>query len=109
MGPGLKEGDDTRVHQNFQRAMNVEMYRGHQVAMDGAVASKKPEFPHHEAWVAVAGQRSCKANCSNLVLLRDDGMVLASGLLPAVHHGMCFRKMTEGLFGECISTGTCSA
>ena len=89
--------------------MGVEMYRGHQIAMDGAVAPKNPEFPHRKAWVALAGQRSYEARCSNFVLFRDGGMVLASGPLPAVHHGMRFRKMTEGLFCACVSTGTCSA
>ena len=65
--------------------MGGDIYRGHQVTMDGTVAPKKPEFPHCEAWVALAGQRSNEARCSNVVPFRDGGMVLASGLFPAVH------------------------
>jgi len=77
--------------------------------MDGAMAPENAEFPHHEAWVDLASHGSCEADFAGWELFGNGGMVLASGLFPAVHQGLRFLKSKEGLLCEYVSTGTCSA
>ena len=75
--------------------------------MDGTMGPENAEFPHHEAWVVLACHRSCEAGFTNLELFENGGMVLASGLFPAVHQGLRFLKIKEGLLCEWVGTGTC--
>ena len=55
------------------------------VFMDDAMGPENAEFPHHKAWVELACHGSCEAGFANLKLFDNGGMVLASGLFPAVH------------------------
>jgi len=80
--------------------MVPEVYRSHQVFMDAAMGPENAKFPHHETWVELACHRSCEAGFTNLKLFENGGMVLASGLFPAVHQGLRFLKIKEGLLCE---------
>jgi len=84
-----------------------EHYHSHQVVMDDAMSRDDAEFPNHEAWVELAGHRSCEAGFANLELHSNGGMVLASGLFPAVHLFPRVLEIQEGLLCEWEGAGTC--
>jgi hypothetical protein len=65
-----------------------EIYRGHQVSMNGAAALEETKLPDHEAWVGLARNRTREASFADYKPFGDDGIVLASGPFPAIHQGL---------------------